>query len=169
MITSNTIIGSSGGDGILLHSSLDTIITGNTISNNYAGISLFEYSSYNTIIGNTISNNYDGIELIYSSDNIITGNTIENNNNYGIYVYDADYNNITSNNFIRNVMHASFYESRFNVWFGNYWDDWISIFPRLIWGEKQIPFRPYFIPWINLDWHPSSVPYDIPVTGVKIE
>ena len=127
-------------------------------------ISLFEYSSYNKVSGNTIINNYDGIELIFSSDNIITLNIMEENKNYGIQVYDSDYNNITANNFIRNNIQAYFIDSRFNIWSGNYWDDWACAFPRLILGEKQIPFRPYFIPWFTFDWHPAREPYDIIIT-----
>jgi len=50
-------------------------------------------SSYNTISGNIISQNFNGITIFPSfNHNNITGNTIASNNGSGIYLYDSQYN-----------------------------------------------------------------------------
>ena len=46
-------------------------------------------------------------------------------------------------------------------WDGNYWDNWIGIGPKFIFGfiNLGIPFFG-FLPMINFDWHPAKEPYD---------
>jgi len=82
--------------GILLKSSSNNTITGNTCNNNNYGIYL-NLSSDNTITDNTCNNNSNnGIRLHSSSNNTITGNTC-NNNNYGIYLNSSSNNTVTDN------------------------------------------------------------------------
>jgi len=68
------------GWGIILDASSNNSIQGNTITNSYTGIGLFDFSSYNSIQGNNItSNNGYGIALIRSSNNILRENSMTNN------------------------------------------------------------------------------------------
>ena len=83
--------------GIYLESSSYNTITDNTITGtNYAGIVLAS-SSNNAIIGNTYYNNERGIALISSFDNTITDNTCNNNGSYGIHLASSNSNIITGN------------------------------------------------------------------------
>ena len=160
IIADNTITDSHG-EGIYLYYSSDTMITGNNIGNNFYGLFL-AYSSKNMITNNIITdNNATGISLEQEcSDNIIRLNNIEGNKEYGISIYDAEYNNITANNFIINGVHATFPWLHFTVWSGNYWDDWIGLqYPIL-------SFLPYHIDRLSFDWHPAKEPYDIPSSEV---
>jgi parallel beta-helix repeat protein len=68
------------GWGIMLDASSNNSIQGNTITNSYSGIGLFDFSSYNIIQGNNITaNNGEGIALIRSSNNTLRGNSMTNN------------------------------------------------------------------------------------------
>jgi len=114
-----------GSGGILIWGSIsNNSITGNNISNNYAGICL-SYSSSNIITGNSILHNTDGVEiwdsnyniimcnnitsnsrggicLDGSSNNIITDNKINSNNKEGLLLDESSNNNITGNNIQNN-------------------------------------------------------------------
>ena len=149
-ISNNTL------EGIGLSDSSDNRIIYNTISNNDAGIFLYG-SSNNTISGNIITNYYEDIELDYSLGNTISDNIICNSTFAGINLLASFNNNIHKNNFLENNIHAIFYNSYFNSWKGNYWDDWTLLFPKPIYGTAF-----YWIPLINFDWHPAKEPYDIP-------
>ncbi len=83
--------------GIRLHSSSSNTLTSNTAnSNNCDGIYLPSSSNNNTLTSNNASNNcYAGIYLLASSCTL--ANNTANSNNYGIYLYNADDNNITCN------------------------------------------------------------------------
>jgi len=98
--------GSGPNAGIKVYSS-NNRITGNIISNNGDGISLWWYSSNNRITDNNISNNGNGISLLDSSNNRITDNNISNNG-YGIYLLDSSNNRITDNNIISNNLYGIF-------------------------------------------------------------
>jgi len=88
-------------DGIYLSHSFNNTITGNSISNNNAGIRL-QYSNHNTISYNTVFSNFnEGINLLGSNNNTLTGNTVSNNNEgISIEYYNSD-NNILRNNILR--------------------------------------------------------------------
>jgi len=84
--------------GIEIRSSHNTI-SGNIISQNYIGISLYYSSNYNNITGNTImSNEGDGVYLYDSYYNLLSENTISDNYG-GIVLEQSDYNNISANVF----------------------------------------------------------------------
>jgi parallel beta-helix repeat protein len=155
----NTISNNTLEDISLSDSSANKIIDNTIINNEFGtfGITL-QGSSNNIITGNTINNHSESIFLEYSLGNTISGNTITNNSNNGIYLYGSYNNKINNNNFIENNIHAIFYNSYLNSWLGNYWDDWISSFPKPIIGAASyiIP-----IPIINFDWHPASEPFGI--------
>jgi len=159
---SNTINGnniSENNEGIVLADSSGNTITGNTIiSNDVYGVWL-DYSDSNTINGNnTISNNLFGIYLSNSNSNTITGNTISNNDYDGIILwYYSSSNTILKNNFLNNQPHASF-ENCKNTWKQNYWNR-PRLLPKLIFGTMKL--GNFTIPWINIDWRPALVPYDI--------
>ena len=92
--------------GIKLWETKDSIISNNTASNNWVGISLSYSSNNNTITGNNVSNNNEaGIVLCYScNNNTITGNNASNNNwGAGITLRNSHNNNITGNNVSNNT------------------------------------------------------------------
>ena len=83
--------------GIFLNSSSNNHVTGNTASNNWAGIYLSYSSNNNVLTGNTASNNdIHGIYLKSSSNNHVTGNTASGGY-YGIYLYDSSNNTVSGN------------------------------------------------------------------------
>jgi parallel beta-helix repeat protein len=119
--------------GICLYrNDFNNILTGNTVSNNNAGIILW-YSSNNIISNNICENNwgngergYDGtaINLQFSSNNIIDKNTCSNNNYYGISIssneFNPSYNNLTNNICENNrVAGINLEGSHYNVITGN--------------------------------------------------
>ena len=65
------------------------------------------------------------------------------------------FNIIKHNNFINTRL--TFSLSFLNHWISNYYDSWIGIGPKIIWGYG------FIFPWINVDWHPAKEPYDIEV------
>ena len=103
--------------GIRLRDTVNCLISGNDISNNWKGITLEHSSNNNTIRGNTVSNNYYGIWL-RSSSNTITDNNISNNY-YGIVLTDSSNNNITGNNILNNKKSMQLVESNSNNIRGN--------------------------------------------------
>jgi len=89
--------------GIYLRSSLSNSISGNNITNNWNGISLYVSSNYNGIFGNNIKTNTGwGIDLHSSSYNSIFENNIISNTNYGIYFESSSSNSISKNNITDN-------------------------------------------------------------------
>lgn len=111
-ISGFTIQNIGGGDGIRINSKYNTI-SGNTISNNYCGIS--SSSSNNNILNNTISSNREfGIYLWFSNNNII-GNTISSNRESGILLYYSSDNNISGNNISNNEYGMRVYASSNNT------------------------------------------------------
>lgn len=119
--------------GIFLSSSSNNVLTGNIISNNDAGISLWYYSNNNIFIGNTVSNNLYGIYLVWSRNNTFF-----------------------LNNLIDNTLQA-FVSSRFvNIWDdaypsgGNYWSDYNGTDDN----QDGIGETPYVIDENNEDNYP---------------
>ncbi|KKH46883.1 cell surface protein [Methanosarcina sp. 1.H.A.2.2] len=87
--------------GVFLNKAENCIISGNKISNQEAGIYLFE-SGNNRLSNNMVYSNLDcGIKLVASSNNVISGNYFDNTENAR--------------------------DNKFNVWngsTGNYWSDY---------------------------------------------
>ena len=117
--------------GFCLNSADHCNISENTASNNYYGISLYNYSSNNTLTSNiansngqgisldssgnnmltsnNCSNNYIGISLDnFSSNNMLSINTVNSNNYYGIFLDYSTDNTLTSNTANTNDIHGIF-------------------------------------------------------------
>ena len=183
IIHDNSINSSGHGVGIWLTTAYNNEISSNFIENNSYGISLDDASKYNILKNNFIQDNRDGINIFQKSDdNIIMNNMIFNNRNDGIYIAESKYNHvqlndiinngqgvnlyryanrntIISNNFENNKVNGLFHSSFFTMWDMNYWGEPRDT-PYIIWG-KIGPFNKIGIPWVNVDWHPASKPYDI--------
>lgn len=101
----NLIInGSTGNAGILINNSSNNTITGNNITGNSNGISLYN-STGNQISENIISNNnMNGITVNDGSENDFLVNTITNNGNIGITINTSNDNLIYSNNIANNTL-----------------------------------------------------------------
>ena len=66
------------------------------------GIYLYDAAN-NTISGNNLTNNYAGIGINSCGNNTVSGNTVTGNIAYGIYLYSSsNYNSIFGNNIIGN-------------------------------------------------------------------
>ena len=82
-------------------------------------------------------------------------------------------NDIHHNNFIDNNPNAIFEYLPFSTlttrWIRNYWDDWFGLGPKRIKGTFHIPIphpinpQDLLYPWIDRDWLPRIIPYDIEV------
>lgn len=101
----------------------NTSVSGNKITLNYCGISL--YSSYNnTISDNVISySSVDGISLYSSINNTISNNTISNNYVDGISFYSSNNNTVTGNTIISNQVNGmilSMYSNHNTIYHNNF-------------------------------------------------
>ena len=150
--------------GILLKGSYTTIHS-NIIANMKNGISLYDYSLHNTITGNKLVNNERGIDLGYRwkikqpQYTMISNNNVSFNN-IGLSLTDARFTVVEQNNFIDNNKDVMFDSAYGTTWNQNYWDS-NRLFPKLILGKIGFPLFPSIIPWVQVDWHPASEPYDI--------
>jgi nitrous oxidase accessory protein len=159
----------------------DNFIYSNTISDSYIGIHV-EMSDNNMVLKNNIKNCfYWGISVCNSDKNKVLNNTISyskkagiylgyesnknliqnnnlTNNRIGIYLTNNKRNKFYQNNFIDNRRHVKFaMKSLFNHWKGNYWDNQIIHgLPKILFGRLG-----RFIPWFDIDWHPSKKSYKI--------
>ena len=177
----NTIIGIQ-----LAHSY--SHIQNNLIQNTIEGIRVYD-DSYNIITKNTLKNCSTGILLLDVNENKIYYNNfltckiameLEGNENiiqwnefsgclhYGIFEYTGRQNEIHFNNFMNNNISAFFHwvfpSICINHWNENYWDDHHTFFPKIISGILQFrdsDVSPWYISWMNFDWHPAQDPYDI--------
>jgi uncharacterized repeat protein (TIGR01451 family) len=95
-ISGFTIKNATDAQGILCYDADNCTISGNTISNNVAGIHL-DKGSVNNLVNNTVLNNIYGIYLDSSSYNNLTGNTATNNNYTGIFLDSSSNNTIMGN------------------------------------------------------------------------
>jgi len=116
-------------------------------------------------------NNGDGLEFecCWNECASIRRNTFISNNKTGLYFCDNGCPDINENNFIDNNRNAYFSYGNLHeqevypcIWKNNYWDDWIGLGPKIIWGHLKTPGPDIYlkIPWPNFDWHPAKEPYD---------
>ncbi len=75
-------------------------------------------------------------------------------NIYGVYLTHSIKSIIVGNEFVGNGQNAWFENSLLNIWFHNYWDDWLGIGPKVIWGRMYI-CNNFSIPWFNVDFFPK--------------
>ncbi|MCE8424260.1 MAG: right-handed parallel beta-helix repeat-containing protein [Candidatus Methanoperedens sp.] len=138
-ITANNIVISgftiqdSGGSGkedggVSIYTGNNNLIANNIITNDPAGIAIYQSSNNNEVSGNIIMSNgrNGGIFIFSSNDNKIFNNDIKENV-FGVYGDSARSNRIYANNFINNKDQA-FDNSGMNSWddgkSGNYWSDY---------------------------------------------
>jgi hypothetical protein len=143
------------------------------INSNYtscSGISILG-STNCTIQNNNITSNMHpyrlgiGIEIrsggIYG---ISKYNDIKNNNfqklKTGIIVAESYNNKIEFNNIWENPVDAFFINSFNNIWNYNYWGK-ANINLKTIFGLLIIPYTPFCIPLVKIDFHPAREPYNI--------
>ena len=183
-IISDNIIRNNKGNGIIMLYSTYNLISNNIIkSSEITGLDMYQCDN-NSIIGNYIqSMEAQGILLFDSNNNLFRENIIEYcyigfnlyhifynniswnvfaNNSFGILLHESQSNNIFSNNFMYNSIHAFFVNAK-NKWIGNYWNIQ-KLLPKPILGIKKIPLlqgRTIPILWLQYDWHPAQEPYDI--------
>jgi len=169
-------------EAICLKGGGDNTVSGNIITDSCEGIYIYE-SSNNEIIKNKIYRCSVSIYIHQGFNNSIYLNQFENNSK-GIYFSWTRGNIVKHNNFIKNskdVVNENIkciiiqrWSTVLNKWLQNYWDTWIGIGPKIIFGWLfliflLIPFFPPFwifpigfpIPFIQFDWHPAQEPYDI--------
>jgi len=158
----------NNGIGILLNSSLISIVSGNNITNNdWAGVGLIS-SSNNSISGNSVTNNtWDGIGLTFSSNsNSISGNNIANNHD-GIHLSDSSSNSIYHNNFRDNTQQRDMFNNTWDDGYpsgGNYWGDYTGNDMKSgpcqnVTGSDGIGDTSYVIDAGNVDNYPLMKPY----------
>jgi len=147
--------------GIALYDCKQSSIINNIIlSCSEAGIFYTWSSHFNEgyeISGNEINSNKYGILAYGGSALLISSNLISNNYEFGIFLGGSLFTKVIKNNFIDNKRSASFKNSKFIRWSGNYWDR-PRLLPKLILGKLGIFL---LIPWVQFDWHPAKEPYDI--------
>ncbi len=169
------------------------VISDNIIKGNKIGIATSDLGSFNEIINNTISRNKIAGIIFGNVRSTISHNTIEkspiglfqrvstlfNNishntfslNLVGIQNLQTMSNTFTENNFIKNIIHASFLqlipfhlihddELVFDSWDNNYWGNWRLDRPKPIfglycsWASYVMP-----MPYCLYDQNPASEPF----------
>jgi len=117
-------------------------------------------------------NNRNGLEFecCWNECTLIKRNSFISNKNNGLCFCDNGCPDISENNFIDNGKHAHFSYIHIDdqkeypcVWKRNYWEDWIGLGPKIIWGKikRNDPYNLFQFPWPNFDWHPAKEPYNI--------
>ena len=175
---------SNNGKGIVISSCSNTIVSGNNITNNEAGIYFIDGSSNNVLTGNNVSsNNWAGVILksssnnntltdnivvsngasgfhfLHSNNNTLTGNNVFSNSGDGILLWESSNNFIYHNNFVDNAKQVDSHNST-NVWDdgagkGNYWSDYEKKYPDAEEiDESGIWDTPYEIDENNIDRYP---------------
>ena len=170
-IISGNVISDSSFSGIHFDG-MEGIISGNNITD-CRDIGIEIEGNWNNISKNRIIRSEIGIQ-IRGVNNNINGNNIDSCS-VGIQ-YNGDLNSIVKNNF-KNYSKNGFWFTRSfgeqynlllkNKWLGNYWDTWIGVGPKIIFGLQAIPsvsyFYPILIPGFEFDWSPAKEPYDISI------
>lgn len=151
--------------GIIVNNNQGAIIQNVVVTNATYGI--YMITSRNIVIQNsTITNNTYGSSLSFSFRITLQDNNISDNENEGLLLTYVFLSTITRNNFINNAVtvfrdHATFTNSFFNSWTGNYWDNHNSTERKRIHGQILLPLgvSGVSIPWINYDQLPAQTPF----------
>jgi len=143
---------------ILMNAERGVLVKKNISTNRIKHVIITE----NIVVGNAI----EGIALWHCDYSAVYENHVQNNR-WGISLYGCHFTIVTRNNLIDNVtdfpdkenMHiyywSDFYLFYTNLLSGNYWDNWIGIFPKPILAS----FYPVY-PLIQFDWYPLAKPYE---------
>ncbi|MDG6219419.1 MAG: right-handed parallel beta-helix repeat-containing protein [Candidatus Thermoplasmatota archaeon] len=111
---------------------------------------------------------------MYGSQNVLTKNQIAHCNTIGLYLFDASWTSIQSNNCIDNQKDAGFeiFSRMKNHFLNNYWDTSVKFGLKVIYGTRYIQIKyfldyqgnPIYLPlaWTQFDWNPAQEPYSIP-------
>jgi len=151
------------------------IITGNVITDCLQSGIYFRGGLQN-VSGNRIRRCGNGIKMS-GDNNIVYGNDIENCS-VGIFDLGIEGNIIIKNNF-KNYGRSVYWWERYSGyilwglkkdrWIGNYWDTWIGVGPKKIFGILILWINIFDeflitipISWVDFDWHPAKEPYNIP-------
>lgn len=101
--------GASSTFGMILTNSNYNTIVNNTASNDVEGFRLSS-SNYNSFFNNTADNNYDansvyghGLYIYQSNHNNLTSNYFNNNHYISIYLYSSNYTSVLNNYYVKGV------------------------------------------------------------------
>jgi parallel beta-helix repeat protein len=154
--------------GVNLQSSQKVTISNNNFFDNSNAIIISAYTDDISILSNHIDNpiriNSYGEELIGISVIDRCYNTTIKRNlishcEIGLLLEDSSETFVSMNTFMKNIVHARFYNTHFLThWDQNYWGR-SRILPKPIIGIKE--FNHFFPGFIEFDWHPAQEPYDI--------
>ena len=176
-IDGNFIHNGVGDGGLVIWGCSYSTVINNIFENDSSGI-YSENVSFVNITCNKIRNCSYGIVIRSSGKSNVIFNNEFRNNHVGL---DTEMvkgtEKITCNNFIDNSRPITFVQVlpirrqtiKNPVFDKNYYDDWIRVGPKVLWGRTvifAIPFWYYsiliYIPGVYCDWHPAKKPYDIP-------
>ncbi|MGC9554095.1 MAG: right-handed parallel beta-helix repeat-containing protein [Thermoplasmatota archaeon] len=167
ILVHNVLVGNRYGGIYLTNESHFNNISYNTVQSGISGISV-ERSHYQTIMYNRVIQCSNGIYLTESRENLVQGNHLSDNEE-GLFCFYAVRNTIQFNNFVSNARHARFMKFLHvgfiapNMWRHNYWDDWLQVGVKAIYGGvyvRTFTLIGIFIPWVEVDWCPAREPYE---------
>lgn len=169
-ISGNNITGNSV--GIWFQLSSNNTISQNIIAGSFKGVEFMVFSDSDNLIGNVITNNsQNGIYLESATNVTISQNEISDNEN-GVFLSHSSQNFIYLNDFVNNTSQAYYYvypnspSSEINFWNdsskGNYWSDYLAIYPNATETSSGTWNTPYVMDANNTDYYPQANPYVIP-------
>jgi parallel beta-helix repeat protein len=167
IISNNSII--SQNTGLTLEHASFTTISNNYFYNNTRAIVMGDSSYNNFILSNFIDNPSQKINTPLESIGLLftdfcSGIQVEKNIirhwNIGIMIENSFAVNISMNTFLKNNIHARFYNKFISgtTWNQNFWGR-PRVLPKPIFGmENSWAIFPHMI---QFDWHPAQAPYGI--------
>ena len=156
-------------NGLHLQSSWEVTISNNSFFDNSNAITIYDFTDDVSILSNHIDNpirinSYDkeliGISVLSSCHNTTIKRNLISHCEIGLLLEDSSQTFVSMNTFMKNIVHARFYNTQLPThWDQNYWGR-PRILPKPIIGIKEI--NHIFPRFIEFDWHPAKEPYDIP-------